>query len=117
MAGEWVTMLERFEALGQAADVALDADLASVAALLAERDALLDQLTLALAAPAAVGDGQRADASAAVDRATVSTATLIAKVAERTDALRRALRDLDRGARATHAYQTPPGTRVVDARR
>jgi ABC-type transporter Mla subunit MlaD len=107
-------MVERFDDLGRAADAALDQDAAVVARLLEERDALLDQLTAVLAAPGG-------DTGAIVDalgQSTESTATLISKVAERTDALRRALREVDRGSRATLAYQhAHGGAGFLDARR
>jgi len=112
--GEWQAMVQRFDDLGRAADAALDGDANELTRLLAERDALLDQLTVALAAPR----GDTGGVVEALGRSTESTATLITKVAERTDALRRALRDADRGARATHAYQpTHGGTGYLDARR
>jgi ABC-type transporter Mla subunit MlaD len=112
--GEWRAMVQRFDDLGRAADAALEHDAAEVARLLEERDALLDELTTALAAP-------RSDTGAiteALGQATESTTTLIMKVAERTDALRRALREVDRGARATNAYQhAHGGAGFLDARR
>jgi hypothetical protein len=112
--GEWQAMVQRFDDLGRAADVALDHDAAEVARLLAERDALLDQLTVALAA----SPGDTGAMVEALGEATASTTTLIMKVAERTDALRRALREIDRGTRATHAYQhAHGGAGFVDARR
>jgi ABC-type transporter Mla subunit MlaD len=113
-AAEWQDMVHRFEDLGRAADAALDQDATTVARLLEERDALLDQLTLALANPA----GDASALAAALDQASTSTTTLIKKVAERTDALRRALREVDRGTRATQAYQHSQGAAgFLDARR
>jgi len=113
-------MAESFEALGRDVDRALDEDDGRVAALLAERDALLAQLTTALLARAPntpPGESVRPVAEA-LESASASTATLITKVAERTDALRSALREASRGASATRAYQTGPGTsEFVNARR
>jgi len=112
--GEWRAMVQRFDDLGRAADAVLDHDALAVARLLEERDALLDQLTAVLAAP---GGDTRAIEDA-LGQSTESTATLITKVAERTDALRHALREVDRGARATHAYQHAHGSNgFLDARR
>jgi ABC-type transporter Mla subunit MlaD len=107
-------MVQRFDALGRAADAALDHEAADVARLLEERDALLDQLTAALAQPGS----DTGAITAALEQSSESTATLISKVAERTDALRRALREVDRGTRATHAYQLAHGgAGFLDARR
>jgi len=112
--GEWRDMVQRFDDLGRAADAALDHDGAEVARLLEERDALLDQLTVALASPA----GEPSVIAAVLEQSSASTSTLIMKVAERTDALRRALREVDRGARATSAYQhAHGGAGFLDARR
>lgn len=112
--GEWRDMVQRFDDLGRAADAALDDDAANVSRLLEERDALLDELTVMLAAP----HGDTGAIAEALGQSTASTATLIMKVAERTDALRRALREVDRGARATHAYQhAHGGAGFLDARR
>jgi hypothetical protein len=118
-AHDWERMIARFDELGRAADATLDAcpdaettDVESLGQLLAERDAVLDELTRVLA-QSDVDDG----AAEALASAGTSTAALIAKVAERTEALRRALRDLDRGTRATQAYQAPAAGGLVDARR
>jgi len=112
--GEWRAMLQRFDELGRVADAALDQDADDVARLLEERDALLEQLTAALASP----PGETGAIAAALDQSSASTTTLIMKVAERTDALRRALREVDRGTRATHAYQQAHGdSGFLDARR
>lgn len=107
-------MVQRFDDLGRAADAALDTDATEVARLLAERDTLLDQLTAALASPT-----HEAGAIAEViTHTSQSTAVLIAKVAERTDDLRRALREVDRGSRAALAYQhAHGGAGFLDARR
>jgi len=111
-------MVTRFEALGRDVDSALDVDALRVAALLAERDALLGELTAALAVEVSIGGAAVGPVHEALGSAKVSTATLITKVAERTDALRSALRDVSRTARATAAYGSPadlPGH--VNARR
>ncbi len=111
-------MVTRFEALGRDVEGALDLDAPRVATLLAERDALLEELTAALAVSANHGGATLASVHEALGSAKVSTATLIARAAERTDALRSALRDLSRNARATDAYRSSaalPGQ--VNARR
>ncbi len=111
-------MFDRLDALGREVEATLDVpadavDVAALEQLLAERDALLRQLTAALtpaASTPAVTD--------ALAHAGESTAALIAKVAERTDALRQALRTLDRGTRAANAYQPASGVPgQVNARR
>lgn len=116
----WIAMAEAFEALGRDVERALEEDDSRVSELLAERDALLAQLTTGLGT--SVVDAPRAESmrplAAALERASAGTATLIARVAERTDALRSALRDMSRGADATKAYQAAPDTRgFVNARR
>lgn len=100
-------MVHQFDALGQETEAALDVDSPRVAALLAERDALLAQLSTAIAADPYLS-GEREAISPVVEAmqgACSGTATLIAKVAERTDALRAELRELGRGVRASQAYQ------------
>ncbi len=100
-------MVQQFEAVGQEADALLDVDSPRVAALLAERDALLAQLSAAIAADPYLS-GEREAITPVVEAmqgACSSTSSLIAKVAERTDALRAELRELSRGARASQAYQ------------
>lgn len=111
--GDWPALVERFDALGRAANDALAEDTARLAALVEERDALLAELARALAGPVATG----ATAAQVLSRSATDTSALIAQVAERTDALRQALRDLDRGARATSAYHTTAARGTVDARR
>ena len=104
----WVAMVQQFDALGQEAEAVLDTDSPRVAALLAERDALLAQLSAAIAADPYLS-GEREAISPlieAMEGACSATSSLIAKVAERTDALRAELRDLSRSARASHAYQS-----------
>jgi ABC-type transporter Mla subunit MlaD len=114
--GEWLAMVHRFDELGRATEEALDTNMAQVAQLLEERDALLAQLSAALAVPPTAQ--VTAPVTEALTRSATDTATLITQVAERTDALRRALRELDRGARATQAYQLTSGSYPqVDARR
>ncbi len=122
-------MAESFEALGNDVLTALsrdpdtDADKSSessqVELLLAERDALLAELTAALAES---GAPVPADAfqpvAAALSNASTSTATLIAKVADRTDALRTALREMSRSAQVADAYQSPSThAGLINARR
>ncbi len=118
-----MSLVDEFQALGQdahaaadvTADVTADANSERLVAVLAERDALLTQLALVLADQPA---GERERAAAALTGATVSTAELITKVAERTDALRRELRELGRGERAHSAYVTQAVTTGhVNARR
>ncbi len=110
-------MAESFEALGNDVLTALSRDAetdvdasreaAHVELLLAERDALLAQLTAALAeSGAAVPADAFQPVAAALSNASTSTATLIAKVADRTDALRTALREMSRSAQVVDAYQS-----------
>ncbi len=106
-------MVEHFNALGDEARELLEGDAARIDALLAERDALLAQLTTALSD--ATGSAA-AHAVVALEGANRSTASLIRDVAERTDRLRAALRTASRGARAGEAYRTAgalPGPRSV----
>ncbi len=112
-------MVHRFDELGRATEEALDVNMAQVGQLLEERDALLAQLSAALADPAqAPSKPVPAPVTEALTRSGTNTAMLITQVAERTDALRKALRELDRGARATQAYQVSSGSYPqVDARR
>ncbi len=90
----------------------LDVDSPRLTALLAERDALLEQLAAAIAANPSLSADPAAIAPVidAMQDAQSGTSTLIAKVAEHTDALRAELRELGRGARATSAYQSQPAT-------
>lgn len=112
--GDWAVLLERFEALGEAAQVAAASDDPRLGSLLAARDVVLAELTDALAS--ARGDR---DAQAALELAAARTQSLITQVAERTDALRQALRTLERSTRAADAYHPAgPGARSsLDARR
>ena len=111
-----MTIVQHFEALGRQAEDAADAGRSDrLAALLAERDALLAQLAASLAVQPGPADPGVVEAVAG---AGVSTSTLISKVAERTDALRRELRELGRGERAAEAYMHVPATRgQLNARR
>lgn len=111
--GDWPALIERFEALGEAAQVAAASDDARLGPLLEARDAVLAELTHALA-----GGGDQ-DAQAALERAAGRTQSLITQVAERTDALRQTLRTLERSVRATDAYHPsgPGAWSSVDARR
>lgn len=111
--GDWAVLLERFEALGEAAQVAAASDDPRLGALLEARDAVLEELTQALAG------GADRDAQAALERAAGRTQSLITQVAERTDALRQALRTLERSTRATDAYLPagPGAWNSLDARR
>jgi hypothetical protein len=116
----WLTMVRKFEALGEEAGAMVDQGSPRVEALLAERDALLAQLSAALASDAARSTDRTAMAPVtnALESANASTATLIAKVAERTDALRAELRELSRGARASDAYLSSTDVRGrLNARR
>jgi hypothetical protein len=134
---DWSTLVARFDALGDAAQEALartaipldgstprddaapsergrSADEQRLTELLAERDALLAQLT------AAVAGHDDARLAPALERSVAQTGDLIQRVAERTDALRDALRALQRGAHVHQAYrQASPtgGWAVIDARR
>lgn len=116
----WLTLMEQFNGLGLQAEAALAADAADVSVFVAERDALLTQMALLLReAPASETSGTDRDGLVrALEAATSSTATLITRVAERTDALRRELRELGQGARAHNAYLGTPGFQgQVNARR
>ncbi len=113
-------MVQQFNALGHEVEAVLDVDSPRVASLLAERDALLAKLSAAIAADPYLSGERPAITSVveAMEGAYSGTSTLIAKVAERTDALRAELRELGRGARASQAYQSAgdvPGR--VNARR
>lgn len=112
-------MAETFEALGREVDAAIGTDEARVTSLLAERDALLAQLTTELSAAAAAGEagGSMPQVVAAIERASSGTADLISRVAGRTDDLRRELREVSRGARATQSYSAPATSEYVNARR
>lgn len=130
---DWSTLMARFDALGDAAQAAMSrgaslldeaaslepptaADAQVLAQVLAERDALLAQLTAALAA----SKPDDARLATALERSVARTGDLIQRVAERTDALRDALRALKRGAHVHQAYrQASPtgGWAVIDARR
>ncbi len=102
-----VKMVQQFSALGREADALLDVDSPRLAALLSQRDALLAQLSSAIAANPSLSDDPQSVASVveAMRDACSATSTLIARVADRTDVLRAELRNLGRGARATSAYQ------------
>lgn len=130
---DWSTLVARFDALGDAAQAAMSrgaslldeaaslerptvVDAQVLAQVLAERDALLTQLTAALAA----SKPDDARLAPALERSVARTGDLIQRVAERTDALREALRALKRGAHVHQAYsQASPtgGWAVIDARR
>lgn len=127
---DWSGLLARFDALGATAqavvaraaavplaDVASSGDeVAALSSLLAERDALLAELTVAVrhAGPA---DGRLVPA---LEQSALQTSALTQRVAERADVLRDALRALDRGVQVQDLYRraAPSGTwSVVDARR
>lgn len=122
-------MAESFESLGNDVLAALTRDSerdaetshesSEVELLLAERDALLAQLTAALAeSGAAVPADTFQPVAAALSSASTSTATLIAKVADRTDALRTALREMSRSAQVVDAYQSSSShAGLINARR
>jgi hypothetical protein len=124
-----IAMAESFEALGNDVLTALsrdpetDADVSressQVELLLAERDALLAELTAALAESGApVPADSFSPVAAALSKASTSTATLIAQVADRTDALRTALREMSRSAQVVDAYQSPGShAGLINARR
>lgn len=117
---EMIAIVQQFNAIGHEVEAVLDVSSPRIAALLAERDALLAKLSAAIAADPYLSGERQAIAPVvnAVEGACSGTSTLIAKVAERTDALRAELRELGRGARASQAYQSAsdvPGR--VNARR
>ncbi len=116
---QWLALVGRFAALGREADAALATDPERLTALLEEREVVLGQLTATLPQQPAAADRQRlAPVLSALDDARIGTAALTTKVAEHVDMLRSALRNLDRGARASQAYHAATASSGhVDARR
>jgi hypothetical protein len=127
---DWSGLVARFDALGATAQAAVaraaatpladvattEPDVATLSSLLAERDALLAELTVAVRA-AGPADVRLAPA---LEQSALQTGDLIQRVAERTDALRDALRSLQRGAHVSDVYRraAPSGAwTVIDARR
>jgi hypothetical protein len=126
----WEALVARFDALGDAAQALLDrrappaggedgadaADLDALAALLAERDALLAALAASLPAAGAADPRLRP----ALERSAARTSDLLEAVAARTDMLRDELRALQRGSDVDQAYRRVApvaARRVIDARR
>jgi hypothetical protein len=110
---EWMRIMTAFETLGREADAAMHGDAGQMTRLLAERDALLKELTSLLGQGPAPAGLENALASASH-----STAALITKAAERTDAIRRELREVGRGVRAYSAYApSPSAAGLLNARR
>lgn len=110
-----MTLIDTFEARAEEARDAAASNPDRLLELLRERDELLAQLTTALGTLSA---DEAPALSAALEGASKSTAALISQVAERTDALRRELREIGRGSLAAHAYLSPDSVRGrLNARR